>query len=40
MALKIKENKEISPNQTVFKYNPIVTGIPYAPPGSPVGLPV
>jgi hypothetical protein len=40
MALKIKEQNETNSNQTVFKYNPIMTGIPYAPPGVPVGLPV
>jgi hypothetical protein len=39
MALKIKEQTTENTNQAVFKYNPIVAGIPYAPPGMPIGMP-
>ena len=41
MALKIKEQAESGDkNNLVFQYNPIMTGIPHAPAGLPVGMPV
>jgi hypothetical protein len=41
MALKIKEQaKSEDKNNLVFQYNPIMTGIPHAPAGLPIGMPV